>query len=496
VHNGKGKRIVQRLNNKIYQDYTLYPEKVLQFGEGNFLRGFIDWQIQVLNEKTDFNGSVVVVQPRGNNKIERLNNQDGLFTLYLQGIKDGQLVNQHQVIESISRGINLFTDYTEYIKLAGTEDLRFIVSNTTEAGIVFDPTDQLEDRPQKSFPGKLTAFLYHRFMAFSGDGRRGCIIIPCELIERNGEKLREIVLQYASYWNLGDEFIKWVENANTFCSSLVDRIVPGFPTDSYKEKIEQLGYEDELMVVGEQYHLWVIEGPEWIKNELKVEGTGLSTLIVEDLTPFRIRKVRILNGAHTAMTPVAYLSGLNTVEESVTNEEIGRFIREMIKEEIIPTLEGPKTELCSYATDVMNRFANPYIKHYLMSIALNSISKFQTRNLPALLDYVEINNSLPKRMVFSLSSLLYFYRGKRGNDVIELQDDPEIVEFFKTHWEKFEQQELAMSELVNIILAEQRLWGMDLTSIPNLESTVSTNLLTIYQLGVKDALKEWFETSI
>ncbi|MEC1523343.1 tagaturonate reductase [Neobacillus niacini] len=487
---------MQRLNKKIHQTYPSYPEKVLQFGEGNFLRGFIDWQIQVLNEKTDFNGSVVVVQPRGNNKIERLNKQDGLFTLYLQGKKEGQLVNQHHVIESISRGINLFTDYSEYFKLAGTEDLRFIVSNTTEAGIVFDPTDQLEDRPQKSFPGKLTAFLYHRFKAFAGDEKRGCIIIPCELIERNGEVLREIVLQYARFWNLEDEFIEWVKIANTFCSSLVDRIVPGFPTDSYKEKTEQLGYEDELMVVGEPYHLWVIEGPEWIKNELKVEGTGLNTLIVDDLTPYRIRKVRILNGTHTAMTPVAYLYGLNTVEESVNHEEVGVFIKEIITEEIIPTLEGSRTELASYANDVISRFANPYIKHYLMSIALNSISKFQTRNLPALLDYVEKYNSLPKRMVFSLSCLLYFYRGKRGNDAIELQDDPEIDEFFKTHWEKFEQQELAMSELVNIILAEQRLWGMDLTSIPNLESTVSTNLLTIYQIGVKEALKELFETSI
>jgi tagaturonate reductase len=303
-------------------------------------------------------------------------------------------------------------------------------------------------------------------------------------------------LQYASSWNLEDEFIEWIKNANTFCSSLVDRIVPGFPTDTYKEKTEQLGYEDELMVVGEPYHLWVIEGPEWIKNELKIEGTWLNTLIVDDLAPYRVRKVRILNGAHTAMTPVAYLYGLSTVEESICHEEVGMFIKEIIEQEIIPTLEGPKTELCSYADDVINRFANPYIKHYLMSIALNAISKFQTRNLPALLDYVEKYNSLPKRMVFSLSCLLYFYMGKRGNDAIELQDDPVIVQFFKDHWGKFEQKEHTMAELVNIILAERRLWGMDLTSIANLESTVSTNLLTIYQRGVKEALKELFETSI
>lgn len=487
---------MHKLNKKNYQDYTAYPEKVLQFGEGNFLRGFVDWQIQVLNEKTDFNGSVVVVQPRGSNKIERLNNQDGLFTLYLQGMKDGRSVSEHQMIKSISRGINLFTDYQEYIKLAGTEELRFIVSNTTEAGIVFDQEDHLEDQPQKSFPGKLTAFLYYRFKAFAGDERSGCIIIPCELIERNGEKLRRTVLQYASYWNLGIEFIEWIRNANTFCSSLVDRIVPGFPTDSYEEKIKELGYRDELMVVGEHYHLWVIEGPEWLKNELPVEGTGLNTLIVEDLSPYRVRKVRILNGAHTAMTPVAYLYGLDTVEETVNHVETGQFVKELIEKEIISTLEGSKTELADYADEVMSRFANPYIKHFLLSISLNSISKFHTRNLPSLLDYVKQYSNLPKRMVFSLSCLLYFYRGKRGNEEIQLQDDPAIIQFFKIYWGKLEQNEIDMKELAEIFLAEQKLWGMDLTTIPNLVSAVSANLLSIYKTGVKEAFKELSETSI
>ena len=487
---------MQRLNKDIYKNYATYPEKVLQFGEGNFLRGFVDWQIQVLNEKTDFNGSVVVVQPRGSNKIERLNSQDGLFTLYLQGMKDGSPVNENQVIESISRGINLFSDYQEYVKLAGSEELRFIVSNTTEAGIVFDPADQLADQPLKSFPGKLTAFLYHRFTAFAGDQKRGCIIIPCELIDKNGEKLKEIVLQYASYWNLGSGFVEWIHSANTFCSSLVDRIVPGFPTDSYDEKTKELGYTDDLMVVGEQYHLWVIEGPEWLKNELPVEGTGLNTFIVDDLTPYRIRKVRILNGAHTAMTPVAYLYGLDTVEEAVTHDEVGLFVKELIKEEIIPTLEGPKTELTIYANEVMDRFANPYIKHYLMSISLNSISKFNTRNLPALLDYVEQNRSLPKRMVFSLSCLLYFYRGKRGNEEISLQDDPEVVQFLQNFWAKFEQDELDMKALAEILLGEQKLWGTDLTAIPNMVEKVTENLRTIHQRGVKEALKNYLPQQI
>lgn len=484
------------LNKEICPGFRHYPERILQFGEGNFLRGFVDWQVQVLNEKTDFNGSVVVVQPRGSEKIERLNRQDGLFTLYLQGIKDGKPVNEHRVINSISRGINLQTDYQDYIELAGKEELRFIVSNTTEAGIAFNPEDKLEDRPQKSFPGKLTAFLYYRFQAFSGDKQRGCIIIPCELIENNGEKLKEIVLQYAKEWNLGQEFTDWAENANTFCSSLVDRIVPGFPEDTMDEKTAELGYKDDLLVVGEQYHLWAIQGPEWLKKELPVSGTGLNTLIVDDLAPFRTRKVRILNGAHTAMTAVGYLYGLDTVEEAVNDPEVGQFIRGLISDEIIPTLEGPKEELTTYANEVLSRFANPYIKHYLMSISLNSISKFQARNLPALLDYVNKYNALPKRMVFALSSLIYFYRGKRGQEDIALQDSPEVMEYFKTLWEQFDNSESDFGELSKKVLSEQTLWGMDLAEVPNLSEGVSENLQSIHKNGIALALKELMDTAI
>ncbi|PLS07315.1 tagaturonate reductase [Neobacillus cucumis] len=487
---------MQKLNRTNYKEYNTYPEKILQFGEGNFLRGFVDWQVQVLNEKTDFNGSVVVVQPRGSDKIERLNRQDGLFTLYLQGLKGGIPVNEHRIIDSISRGIDLFTNYQDYLKLAASDELRFIISNTTEAGIVFDPFDRLEDRPQKSFPGKLTAFLYQRFLAFDGDINHGCIIIPCELIENNGGVLKEVVLKYAEHWNLDSEFIHWIHQANTFCSSLVDRIVPGYPTDSVKEKTAEIGFEDELMVVGEQYHLWVIEGPESLKQELPLNGTGLNTLIVDDLTPFRTRKVKILNGAHTAMTPVAYLSGLDTVEEAVNDFEVGSFIREMISEEIVPTLEGDLEELTLYAEDVLNRFANPFIKHYLMSISLNSISKFNTRNLPALLDYVAKKDTLPKRMVFTLSSLIYFYRGKRGEESIHLQDQPETIQFFQTVWQQYEDHLIGAKDLIEKVLSEQKLWEMNLASIPGLVDALCTNLLQIEQMGVRNALNELSETSI
>lgn len=481
---------MQRLNRSSYPESKSHPERVLQFGEGNFLRGFVDWQLQVLNEKADFNGSAVVIQPRGFEKIERLNRQDGLFTLYLQGMKEGRPVNEFQVIDSISRGINLFTDYDEYVKLAASEELRFIVSNTTEAGVAFQPEDRLDDRPQKSFPAKLTAFLYYRFKAFSGDVGRGCIIIPCELIENNGEVLKELVLKYAKLWNLRDEFILWIHQANTFYSSLVDRIVPGYPSDTIEEKTKELGFIDELMVVGEQYHLWVIEGPQSLYDELPVKNTGLNTIVVDDLTPYRTRKVRILNGAHTAMTPVAYLSHLETVEDAVNDPEVGVFLKEMITEEIIPTLEGEEKELSLYAKEVLSRFANPYIKHYLMSISLNSISKFQTRNIPTFLEYMNHKCKLPKRMVFSLSSLIYFYRGKRGEEIIDLQDQLETLLFFREIWKRYEEKMFTLHQLTEEVLSNDQLWGRNLADIPNLVEMVANHLLQIEENGVPNALKE------
>ncbi|MCH1625448.1 tagaturonate reductase [Fredinandcohnia quinoae] len=481
---------MQRLCKSTYTDFTIRPEKILQFGEGNFLRGFVDWQIQVLNEQADFNGSVVVVQPRGSEKIARLNKQNGLYSLFLQGIKDGQAVSEHIVIDAISRGINLATDYQQYVELAEKDELRFIVSNTTEAGIVFNHGDQLEDIPQKSFTGKLAAFLYHRFKAFSGDMNKGCVIIPCELIENNGEILKEVILQYASYWKLEQEFIDWLEDANTFCSSLVDRIVPGFPADSFEEKTKVLGYRDDLMVVGEHYHLWVIQGPEWLNEQLPFRETTLNTIIVDDLTSYRERKVRILNGTHTALTPVAYLSGIDTVEEAVNDQEIGTFITELIKEEIIPTLDGSPEELLAFANEVVDRFKNPFIKHYLLNISLNSISKFRTRNLPSLLDYVNQNVDLPKRTVFALSTLLYFYNGKRNEDEILLQDESEILQFFQTVWQKFDKGELELQELVQMVLAREQLWGMDLTMVVGLKETVVENLHSIIRAGVKETLAD------
>ncbi|WP_336989664.1 tagaturonate reductase [Bacillus infantis] len=473
---------MERLSSKTHAK-RIFPERVLQFGEGNFLRGFADWQIQILNEKKGFNGSAVVVQPRGSSKIERLNRQDGLYTLYLEGLKEGVPVKEHMVIDSISRGINLQTDYEEFIRLAGQKELRFIISNATEAGMVFDPDDRLEDRPQKGFTGKLAGFLYHRYLAFKGDEKYGCIILPCELVEENGGKLKGIILQYADSWNLSEDFKSWIDHANVFCSTLVDRIVPGFPKDSLEEKTEELGYEDELLVTGEHYHLWAIEGPSWLKDELPAEGTGLNLVITDDITPFRTRKVRILNGAHTAMTPLALLSGLETVEESVKHPEVGLFIKKLIEEEILPALDGDRKELEQYAEEVMNRFANPYIKHYLKSISLNSVSKFSARNLPALLDYIKEEGKLPAKIVFSLCCLLYLYKK------MDVEDSSTVLEILQSEWRSFEKKQIGIEQLSANFLKEQKLWGRDLTGIAGLKEAVAGYLREIEETGIEKALQ-------
>lgn len=479
---------MKRLTRSLRGDLPRYPEKVLQFGEGNFLRAFVDWQIDVMNEQTNFNGSVVAVQPRGQGKTEKLNQQDGLFTLFLQGIKEGEAVSEHRVISSISRGMDLFNHYEEYLQLARSKDLRFIISNTTEAGITFDATDTLADRPQKSFPAKLTAFLYERFLVFDGDAQKGVIVLPCELIEKNGELLQTFVLQYAELWQLGEPFTAWLTQANTFCNSMVDRIVPGYPVDTAQELTQQLGYLDEYLVVAEQYHLWVIEGPPSLKEEFPAQKAGLNTIIVDDLTAYRTRKVRILNGAHTAMTPVSYLYGVDTVAETVTHEKLGAYIHALIYEEIIPSLDLPVEELEGYAADVLDRFRNPFIQHYLLSISLNSIAKFKARNVPTLLAYYERKHTLPKRLVFAFAALFAFYRGQRGEEVIPLADDAQIIALFNAQWATYDGTFTAVQQVVETIL-QHEVWGVNLHEIPHLTTAVSKALFEIETMGMKAALE-------
>lgn len=479
-----------RLNKELYKEYKKYPEKILQFGEGNFLRAFVDWQVNEMNKKANFNSGVVVVQPLENGLVDLLNEQDGLYTLYLKGIRNGQAEVNKEVINSVTRGINPFRDHQEYLEIGRNPDLRFVVSNTTEAGIKFSGNDKLDDKPQSTFSGRLTALLYERFKEFKGASDKGLIMIPCELIDRNGEKLKEIVLKYIKLWNLENEFENWIEKHNVFCCSLVDRIVPGYPRDTINEVLEELGYEDKLVDVGEIYHLWVIEGPAWLKEQLPVEKTGLNIKIVEDITPYRTRKVRILNGAHSAMVPVSYLYGLNTVSETVEHEVVGSFVKELIDEEIIPTLDLPRAELEEFSNDVMDRFKNPYIKHYLMSISLNSMSKFKTRNLPSMTEYINRKNQLPKKLLFSLAALIEFYKGKRGNENIDLVDDEDILDLYEKLWGQYDDSEEGLRRIVTEVLAYEKNWGMNLNEIDGLNEMVSKYFILINRLGMKEAIKE------
>ena len=315
-----------KLNRTNVKDASRAPERIIQFGEGNFLRAFIDWMVQEMNDKAGFNSSVVVVQPIDKGMVNMLNEQDGLYTLVLKGLKNGQPVKDVNVIKSISRGINPYTEFNEYLKLAENPVMRFVISNTTEAGIAFNENDKADMTPPSSYPGKLTALLYHRFKTFKGDAKKGFIIMPCELIDRNGDKLKKCVGQYCELWNLGADFSKWLSEACVFTNTLVDRIVPGYNAETAKEVCAAGGYEDSLVDEGEQFHLWVIECPQWVKNEFPTEKAGLNVLFVDNVQPYRTRKVRILNGPHTVLTPVAYLSGIEYVREAVEHPVLGKFI--------------------------------------------------------------------------------------------------------------------------------------------------------------------------
>lgn len=476
---------VERLSKKI-KPKPSYPERILQIGEGNFMRGFIDWQIHKLNEETDFKGSAVVVSPRRGSVVHAINEQDGLYTLYLEGFQEGREVRDSVVIGSISRGISSYDQYDEFMAVADQPELRFIFSNTTEAGIVFIEKDRLSDRPQESFPGKLTALLYRRYQTFHGSEEKGVVILPCELIEDNGEKLKDIVLQYADLWKLEKGFIDWLENANVFCNTLVDRIVPGFPKDKVLELEKAAGYRDSLIVTGEPYHLFVIDGPDWLQEELPFQKAGLNVLFVNDVRPYRERKVRILNGAHTAMTPVAYLTGHDTVQEAATDELVGQFVKDLLKYEVIPTIDLPENQLQTYMEEILDRFRNPFIRHQLLDISLNSFAKFKVRNLPVIMEHLNKNGKLPERTVFALSSLICFYKGKRGHSDIPLADDPETLSFLKMIWT----DETDAAEIARRVLGSEKLWGQDLNEWPDLAARVAQHIEDIEQNGTAESLKK------
>ena len=461
--------------------------KIMQFGEGNFLRAFVEWILQDLNDKGAIEASVAVVQPMSFGRVKELADQDGLYTLRLEGIDNGENVRKSQIIDVIGDCINPFTEYEKYLKYGESEDLQVIISNTTEAGIAVDASDTDFSKCPKSFPGKL--LLKRRYDRFKGDMNKGLAIIPCELIDDNGDELYRCLTELAKINKVDEKFIKWMQTANHFTSTLVDRIVPGYPKNEIEAIQKETGYIDNNVVKGEIFHLWVLKKEPFVQKVLPADKTGLNVIFADDIHPYKQRKVKILNGSHTALVPVAYLCGIDTVGEAMNDKTIGKFVKDFIFGEVNPTIDLPADQMTAFANSVIERYKNPYIRHELMSIALNSTTKFRTRLLPTLLDYVKIKGKLPQHLLFSLASLIAFHKGKRGNEEIALNDDPAYLAKWKYLWTEFDGD---LDKLAKEALAWKGAWDMDMNTIhPDITKTVAKYLKEIQTKGMKKAVEEF-----
>ena len=462
-----------------------YPERIIQFGEGNFLRAFVDWSIFNMNQKAGFNSSVVIVQPLEIGMVNMLNEQDGLYHVNLQGLQNGKEVDSIQLIDVVSRGLNPYAQYDEFLKLAEIPEMRFVISNTTEAGIAFDPSCKLEDAPAKSYPGKLTQLLFNRFNVFNGAMDKGLIIFPCELIFDNGKVLKKCIDQYIELWNLGEDFKHWFDSACAVYCTLVDRIVPGYPRDSIGQILDRIGLDDKLVVKGEIFHLWVIEAPKTVEKEFPADKAGLNVLFVPCEKPYHDRKVTLLNGPHTVLSPVGYLAGLDTVKECCDDPVIGRFVKKVMFDELLETLDLPRVELTQFADAVLERFRNPFVKHFVTSIMLNSFPKFKTRDLPGLKIFLERKGVLPSGLVLGLAAIVTYYKGgKRGKDEIVLKDDPVIIELLNNLWADGSPIDVAKG-----VLGAEFIWGEDLNLIPGLTDRLTDYIRMIQDKGMIETVK-------
>ena len=479
-----------------YTGYLLKnaPERVLQFGEGNFLRAFADYWFDMANEKAGWNGKCVLVQPIAQGLTQLINRQEGLYTLYLRGRQNGEKVDAKRVISSVSRCLNPYEkqDYDAMMDVAAGEALEYIVSNTTEAGIVYAPSCRLEDCPPASFPAKLTQVLLHRWRA----GRPGVVVLSCELIDNNGKELLRCVNQYIKQWGLEEGFARWVNGDCTFCSTLVDRIVPGRIRDAAEAaRLEdENGYRDALIDVGEVFGVWNIEGPEWLAEKLPFRAAGLNCPVVPDVTPYKKRKVRILNGAHTGFVPGAYLAGYDIVRDCMQDDVILGFMNRMLHEEVIPTLPLDRQDLEAFAAAVQDRFNNPFINHELMSITLNSTSKWRARNMPSLLEYAQTAGKLPPCLAMSFAAYIAFYssdiqalteqglvcRRPKGNEYT-VSDDRWVLEFY------YSRRGVSDETLVHDVMTNEKMWGQDLTLVPGFEQAAAENLRCIRTEGARAA---------
>jgi tagaturonate reductase len=478
------------------------PERVLQFGEGNFLRAFVDWMLGRMNRRGSFDGRAVLVQPIASGMADAINAQDGLYTVVLRGLQHGEAVETTELVTSVSRALNPYADYDAFLACARNPDLRFVISNTTEAGIRTDAGDRLDARPAASFPGKLVQLLYARFRHFGGDTARGLFVMPCELIENNGDALVRACQETAERFELPPDFMRFLTESCTFTNTLVDRIVTGYPRDEASVLGERLGYEDRLLVAGELFHSWVIEARGSLEAELPLRQAGLNVTWTDDVRPYRERKVRILNGAHTMTALAAFLAGMNTVGECMADPLFSAFVERGVHDEILPTLELPRHELLEFADAVVERFRNPFIEHQLLSIALNSVSKYRARILGTVADHTRAQGRLPPRLSFAMAALIAFYRGReiaggaligeRTGVVYRIQDDAQVLDFFRDAWQAAGSRpdREACAALVGRVLAREDFWSDDLNvALPGYANVVAEHLHGITNLGVRAALE-------
>ena len=471
-------------------------ERVIQFGEGGFLRAFCDWMIDMANEKAGMDAGVVVVQPIERGMVGMLNEQDGLYTLILRGQVDGKATCDTRIIQSITRGLSPYEDFDGYLALAHNRDMRIIISNTTEAGIVYTGKDAFDDKPQASYPGKLTRLLYERFTAFGGEKGTGFILLPCELIDYNGRNLLECCLKTADQWALGDAFKTWLQEENVFCSTLVDRIVTGYPRGEAEELYASFGYRDNMLDTAEPFGLWVIEGPAWIEDELPFKKAGCNVVFTQDVSPYKLRKVRMLNGAHTSMVLGAYLSGMEIVGDCMADDTMRSYMSQALFNEIMPTLDLPRDDLEAFASAIFERFSNPFNRHLLLSIALNSQSKFRARVLPTIKEYIHRKGQLPKILTFSMAAFIAFYCGHRKEDgsfvgtraagnEYPIADDAFVLDFFANLTGK------PAAQIAHDVLSNVDFWGSDLSAeLAGFEASVTASLEAIFTKGARAAIEE------
>ncbi len=486
---------MERMNAQLASAPTR-PVRLLQFGEGNFLRAFVDYMLDIANEKAGFGGSVVLVKPIPFGSLDAFHEQDCRYTVLLRGLVDGKPVEMSRKITSVSDAVDAYQEYDKYAAYAKLDSLRFIVSNTTEAGIVLDESDRFDLCPPNTYPGKLCKLLYERAEAFDYANDKGLVILPVELIDDNGIALKRCVKALSKLWKLGDRFDRWLDEACVFTSTLVDRIVTGYPRDEAEAIWQKLGYEDRLLVTGEPFALWVIESEKDISAELPLPQCGLPVIFTDDQKPYKQRKVRILNGAHTSFVPAAFLCGFDYVLDAMNDGLIETFMQKTLYDEVIPTLSLPKDDLLAFAEAVTGRFKNPYIKHALLSICLNSVSKWRARCMPSLLGYVEKKGELPKHLAFSLAALMALYHGGqlkdgaleciRDGQPYTLRDDEPVLRFFAENSQK------PARELAQLFLSNEAFFGQDLTQVPGLWDYVAKALEDVLARGMRAVLTERF----